>query len=37
VEAIVYNNNPLLGTALLNSSHIDIEAIEGGEVIFAPL
>jgi clan AA aspartic protease len=37
VEAIVYNNNPLLGTALLNGSHIDIEAIEGGQVIIEPM
>jgi predicted aspartyl protease len=36
-EAIVYDNNPLLGTALLNGSHIDIEATEGGQVLIEPL
>jgi predicted aspartyl protease len=37
VEAIVYNNNPLLGTALLNGSHIDIEAVEGGQIVIEPM
>ena len=36
-EAIVYRNNALLGTALLDGYHIDIEATEGGQVIVEPL
>lgn len=36
-EAIVYRNQPLLGMALLNGFHIDIEATEGGQVIIEPL
>ncbi len=36
-EAIAYRNNALLGTALLDDCHIDIEATEGGEVIVEPL
>jgi hypothetical protein len=37
VEAIAYNNIPLLGTALLSGSHIDIEAVEGGQVVVESL
>ncbi len=36
-EALAAENNPLLGTLLLDGFHIDIEATEGGEVIIEPL
>lgn len=32
VEAIAYENNPLLGTSAIDGCHIDMEAWEGGEV-----
>ena len=37
VEILALDGNPLLGTGLLTGCHIDIEAIEGGEVIIETL
>lgn len=37
VEVLVLENNPLLGTLLLDGCHLDIEATEGGEVLIEPL
>ena len=37
VEVLALENRPLLGTALLEGNHIDIEATENGEVLIEPL
>ncbi len=36
-QAVVYADNPLLGTELLTDWHIYIEAAENGEVLIEPL
>ena len=36
-EVLALETNPLLGTLLLDNCHLDIEAIEGGEVIIESL
>lgn len=33
VEALLAENNPLLGTLAFANCHLDIEAVEGGEVL----
>jgi clan AA aspartic protease len=33
VEVLVLENNPLIGTLLLEGCHIDIDMTEGGEVV----
>ena len=37
VELLVLGGSPLLGMTLLNGSHVDIEATEGGELLIETL
>ena len=36
-EAIIYENNPLIGTALFDDCLLTVEATEGGEVVIEAL